>query len=341
MAETANGGTTRRSVVVSLAINCAETLGLAVTAGVTGSVALRAQTAASAADVAVLVFLLIGVLRSVRPPDDTHPLGYGRERFFWSLFAALGIFLGGGVLGLDEAVRAAVHPSAVHSYPIAYLVLATTVVLDAFALEIALRPLREQAAARGISLRSHLGRSTDPAPATVVVGQCCAVVGGVTAVAGLVLNEVTGNPAPDAVASALIGLLLLIASVLLLRTNRDLLSGRGVQPSMLREMSRIITAQAGVVDVPDLFAIVIGPSSLIVDGDVTFANDLDVPGVEHTILLCVHALRERWPKIRYVYLTPVGKPRPSRAARSGARIAKDRPRKRLLPSRQAPVSATG
>jgi cation diffusion facilitator family transporter len=318
-AKTAKGETTRRSVVVSLGVNCAETVGLAVAAGATGSVALRAQTAASAADVAVLVFLLIGVLRSVRPPDDTHPLGYGRERFFWSLFAALGIFLGGGVLGLEEAVRSAVHPSAVHSYPIAYLVLATTFVLDAFALEIALRPLRKKATGRGISLRSYLGRSTDPAPTTVVVGQGCSVIGGVTAVAGLVLNEATGNSAPDAVASALIGLLLLFASVLLLRTNRDLLSGRGVQPSMLREMSRIIAAQAGVVDVPDLFAIVIGPSNLIVDGDVIFASDLDLPAVEKTILHCIHVLRERWPKIRYVYLTPVAKPRPSRAARSGAR----------------------
>jgi divalent metal cation (Fe/Co/Zn/Cd) transporter len=237
------------------------------------------------------------------------------------LFAALGIFLGGGVLGLDEAVRSAVHPSAVHAYPIAYLVLAATIALDAFALEIALRPLRHRAAGRGISLRSYLGRSTDPAPTTVVVGQGCAVIGGVTAAAGLVLNELTGNPAPEAVASALIGLLLLTASVLLLRINRDLLSGRGVQPSMLREMSRIIAAQAGVVDVTDLFAIVVGPSSLIVDGDVIFANTLDVPAVEQTILRCVHALRERWPKIRYVYLTPVGKPRPSRAARSGTRAA--------------------
>ncbi len=75
-------------------VNCAETLGLGVAAVVTGSVALRAQTAANAADVAVQVFLLIGVLSSVRAPDQTHPLGYGRERFFWSLLAALGIFLG-------------------------------------------------------------------------------------------------------------------------------------------------------------------------------------------------------------------------------------------------------
>jgi len=73
-----------------------------------------------------------------------------------------------------------------------------------------------------------------------------------------------------------------------------------------------------VVDVPDVFAVVIGPSSLVVDGDVTFARDLDLPAVEHTILHCIHVLRERWPKITYVYLTPVAKARPTRAARSGA-----------------------
>jgi cation diffusion facilitator family transporter len=321
MAEKTRSRTARRSVLVSLVVNCAETLGLGVAAGVSGSVALSAQTAANAADVAVQVFLLIGVLSSVRPPDQSHPFGYGRERFFWSLLAALGIFLGGGVLGLDEAVRAALHPSALHSYPVAYLVLVTTVVLDGFALEIGLRPVREQAVRKGISLRDYLGRSTDPASITVVVAGGCSVIGGITATAGLVLSEVTGSPAPDTAASALIGLLLLLASVFLLRTNRDLLSGRGVAPPMLREMSQVIAGQPGVVDVPDLFAIVVGPSSLVVDGDVTFARDLDLQAVEQAILHCVHVLRERWPQIKYVYLTPVGKARPTRAARSGALAA--------------------
>ena len=330
----AKRGTTRRSVVVSLVVNCVETLGLAVAAGVTGAVALRAQTAANAADVAVQVFLLIGVLSSVRPPDQTHPLGYGRERFFWSLLAALGILLGGGVLGLDEALHAALHPSAIHSYLVAYLVLVTTVVLDAFALEIGLRPVREQAARRGASLRDQLGRSTDPAATTVVVAGGCSVIGGIMATAGLVLSQVTGSPTPDTVASALIGLLLLLASVLLLRTNRDLLSGRGVSPSMLREMSQLIAEQPGIVAVPDLFAIVVGPSSLVVDGDVTFAHDLDLPAVEHTIIHCVHVLRERWPKIKYVYLTPVAKPRPTRADRATHPVASKQP---LPASSQSPT----
>jgi Domain of unknown function (DUF4118) len=43
--------------------------------------------------------------------------------------------------------------------------------------------------------------------------------------------------------------------------------------------------------------------------------------VERTILHCVHVLRERWPKIKYVYLTPVGQARPTRAKRSGVLVA--------------------
>jgi len=308
-----NAATTRRSVVVSLAVGCAETLALGAAAWVSGSAALAAQTLAGAADVAVQVFLLIGVLSSARPADDEHPLGYGRERFFWSFLAALSSFVGGGGLGLAVAVQSALHPSPVSGYTLAYLVLAMTVALDMFALGVALRPLRWQAAARGIPLRALLAASTDPASKAIIVGGGSGVIGGVVAAVGLLLSQQSGSPTPDTVASALIGVLLLAAAVLLLHTNRELLSGRGVPPSMARAMRQIVAAQPGVIDVPDLFAVVVGPSSLIVDGDVIFADDLDVPAVEQTIMRSASALRERWPSIDYAYLTPVPRARPRRA----------------------------
>jgi cation diffusion facilitator family transporter len=311
-------------VLVFLTVNGAQTLALVVAAWVTGSVALRAQTAANAAEVAVQVLLLVGVLSSARPPDSSHPLGYGRERFFWSLFAALSIFVGGSGLSLEEAVRSALSPSPVDSYPVAYLVLAATAALDAFALEIASRPLRRQMGGRGISLRTHMQRSTDPAAMTVVVSGGCAVVGAITAAAGLAVSQVTGSTTPDTVATALIGLLLLVASVLLVQTNRVLLSGRGVPRSMLHEMALIIAAEPGVVAVPDLFAVVVGPSSLIVDGDVTFDDALTVPAVEQTIMRASAALRQRWPSIDYVYLTPVPQARPRRARRSSTRAVREK-----------------
>jgi len=313
--ETTKAGTTRRSVVVSFVVSCAEALALGVAAWLSGSFAVGAQALAGAADVGVQVFLLIGVLSSARPADDTHPLGYGRERFFWSFLAALGSFAGGGGLGLAGAAYAALHPSPVDHYPIAYLVLVATLVLDAFALEVALRSLRKQAATRDYSLRTLLERTTDSAAKALVVGGGTAVIGGVVALAGLFLSQQTGSPTPDTVASALIGMLLLAGSVLLLHQNRELLTGRGVPLPMVREMRRVVAAQSDVLDVPDLFAVVVGPSSLIVDGDVTLSDDLDVPQVEQTIMHIAGALRQRWPMIDYVYLTPVPNARPRGAPR--------------------------
>ena len=320
MADTTDDGT-RRSVFVSIAVNVIETLALGAAAWASGSAALRAQTAANAADVAVVAFLLIGVLSGARPADERHPLGYGRERFFWSLFAALGIFIGGAGLALEGAVSSVLSPSPLDHYAIAYVVLVATVSLDVVALVVALRPIRRDATGRGISLRAEAQRSTDPVAMTVVVGGACAIVGAIAAALGLLASQVSGSGLPDTVAGAFIGLMLIVASVVLLRTNRALLLGRGVPAPMLREMSRIVALQPGVVGVPDLFAVVVGPSSLIVDGDVIFADDLTVPGLEQAVGRATVALRERWPSIDYVYLTPVPEARARRRAASQTGVA--------------------
>ena len=42
--------------------------------------------------------LLYGLHRSRQPPDTSHPLGYGREVYFWSFIVAVMVFaLGAGV----------------------------------------------------------------------------------------------------------------------------------------------------------------------------------------------------------------------------------------------------
>ena len=130
--------------------------------------------------------------------------------------------------------------------------------------------------------------------------------------AGLAAREITGEPAADAVASALIGLVLLATSAMLLHTSRELLTGRGVSMAVTERMRLLVSTQGGVVGVPDIFAIVVGPGSLIVDGDVIFDDALDVPSVEKAIVEAATSLRRSWPEIVFVYLNPVGAYRPRR-----------------------------
>ena len=307
---TAPGGVT--GVRVGLAVSVAQTAALAGAAAVTGSAALTTQTATSLADVACGVFLLIGVISGEREPDHRHPLGYGRERFFWSFLAAVGVFVGGFGAAVAETVHSALHPEAAGQYLVGYLVLVVMIALDSVALAAALRPLVRRARARRMSVTAVLWRGTDPAGTTVVLTSTAGVAGSVLAAAGLMLTETTGRTGFDTAASALIGLVLLATSVVLLHTNRELLTGRGLPPEEIDRMRSAIIRQAGVLAVPDIFAIVVGPATLIVNGDVVFEDTMDVPAVEAAIVGAAAELRRSWPAVDYVYLNPVAALRPRR-----------------------------
>ena len=71
----------------------------------TGSAAMYAEAAHSVADTVTEGLLLTALRRSGRKPDREHPFGYGKERFFWALIAAVSIFVSGAVFAAYEGVR--------------------------------------------------------------------------------------------------------------------------------------------------------------------------------------------------------------------------------------------
>ena len=301
--------TTTRLVLFAFALQASQTVALAAATIVTGASALVAQTFVAAADLAVQVFLLVGVRTSARAADATHPVGYGRERYFWSLYAALAIFVSGFTVTIEEVLREALHPTPVTSFGVGYAVLSVNVLLDGFAFLYALRETKRRARARKHSIVQYLRRTTEPATATELIANSIAVAGGALALVALALTQVLHSTVPDTVASGMIGLALIAAAVALTQQNRSLLTGRGVDEEVLAAMRGVIATQPGVVDVPDLFAVVVGPVTIVVDGDVIFEDELNVPDIEAVIEQAGNELRSRWPQIRYVYLTPVSERR--------------------------------
>ena len=89
-----------RTVLVALGAGFGVALAKAGAAAFTGSSAMAAEAAHSLADTANDLFLFVAQRRSSRPPDDQHPLGYGREAYFWALIAALGVFVAGAAFSL-------------------------------------------------------------------------------------------------------------------------------------------------------------------------------------------------------------------------------------------------
>jgi cation diffusion facilitator family transporter len=287
-----------------------ETTALAVAAIVTGSSALVAQTFAAGSDIAVQVFLILGVSLSVRRPDESHPFGYGRERYFWSLFGALAVFISGFAVAIEEALRTALSPAEVSDFGVGYAVLGVTLVFEIVAFCYSLREVEVRARAGDTSVTAYLRSTTEPATATEFVGNGIGLAGGVLATVALALTQATGSRWPDALASGLIGVALIVAAVALTQLNRSLLTGRGVPRRRREAMRSAIVSHPGVVDVPELLAVVIGPAMLAVEGDVTFDDVLTVPEVEAALSEMEKVLKSRWPDVRYVYLTPVSAHRP-------------------------------
>ena len=83
---------TLKTVVFAFAANLLVAVAKTIAAVLSGSASMIAESAHSWADTGNQVFLLVAERRSSKKRDEAHPMGYGREAYVWSMFAAFGLF---------------------------------------------------------------------------------------------------------------------------------------------------------------------------------------------------------------------------------------------------------
>ncbi len=253
-----------RTVVVAVVVNLVITVAKGIAALLTGSAALWAETAHSLADTGNEVLLFVGVRRSGRSPDQRHPFGYGQERWFWALLAALGIFVVGGVLSIIEGIDALRRPKPLESVWVGVGVLVVSLGLEAYSWRTAQRQLREEAQARRRSMTEHLRRASDPTAATVFLEDTAAIIGLMLALAALALHEITGWEVWDAGASMLIGVLLVGVAFLVARRSKGLLIDQSAPDDVLERLRDRIASETWVHEIAALTAVYMGPGRLLV-----------------------------------------------------------------------------
>jgi cation diffusion facilitator family transporter len=299
------GGTeSLRTVAIAISTDLTMSVAKAVAAALTGSAALLAETLHSLADTGNQLLLLKGVRGTRRRPDASHPFGYGAELFFWSLLAALSIFVVGGVLSIWEGAQRLLHPSEVHAGLLGFAVLGLGFLLDGTSWLTSVRQLRREATARGVQFRQHVRSTTDTAVTAVFYEDAAALLGNAIALAGLGMHQLLGSPTPDAVAGIVIGLLLAAIGLRLTARNRTLLTNRSESPVVLDRIRDLLAADPDVADVGQVASIYLGPHQLLVTAEI---QPLDaISGLRLRQLLA--ELRERVtraiPRATLVFLTP-------------------------------------
>jgi cation diffusion facilitator family transporter len=293
------------SVLVALAANATIAVAKGIAAALTGSPALLAETLHTAADAGNEVFLYIAIRRGRRPADASHPFGYGPERYYWALLAAIGMFIVGGAVSVADGVHALLHPPELEAFWIGVVVLVIALVLDGMSRTVALRQLRLQASRRGVSVRQLLRESADPTVVTVYFEDTIDVLGALLALVALVLHRVTDSGVPDALASIVIGGLLCYLASRLTRRNRELLTNQSVPERYVQRLRARIEREPAIDAVTRMEAIYLGPLAVLVLADVQMADGLAGTDVTAALARMRADVARETPAIARMYLTPV------------------------------------
>ncbi len=287
---------TRVTVLVALAANLVIAVAKAVGGLFAGSPALLSEAAHSVADSLNEVFLLAALRRSRRPADNRHPFGYGKERFFWSLLAAVGIFLMGGCFSFFQGFEAlGSEGSESHSgYVAGLVVLVVALLAEGGSLLRALHQVRKQG---GFSTEVR-----DPALRTVIAEDGTAVLGVLFAIAGMALHMVTGQVVYEASASIAIGGLLVYVAYRLGRDARDQLIGQATDEESSSRIRALLEAQPEIDSVESLLTMQLGPDSTLVAARVDLTPGLDSEEVELVAVRIKQSVSNLVPEVDQIFL---------------------------------------
>ena len=318
----------KRTVLVAFFANLAIAVAKLVAGVISGSSSMMAEAAHSFADTLNQVCLLTSLRVSARPADREHPFGYGKAQFFWSLLAAVGIFVAGSVFSIYEGVHTLRHGSESQGILLPYAVLGVAFLAEGVSWLRALQQMPGAARTEERGLREHVRASKDPTVKTVLAEDSEALVGIVLAAAGIGLHHLTGKPRGTAGRRSRSALLLAVVAFVLGRDNSDLLIGESAEPALVVDVHDRLLALDEVTTVVELMTMHLGPESVLLAVRLDLDDGLRAGEVEGFSERADRELRSAYPEISQVFLDPT-RPDPDLARRTAVHLERLR---RLSPS---------
>jgi zinc transporter 9 len=235
---------------------------------VSGSGAMLAEGIHSIADTANQALLWLGIRRSQRPADESHPYGYGAERYVWALISAMGIFFLGCGVTVYHGVHQLLHPEPTDVGWLTWSVLALSALVEGGVLMLAVR--EANALRRGRGWIEYLRGTSDPTVIAVLFEDSVAVFGVFVAAAGIGLSRATGILAFDGIASIIIGALLGVLALALASKNKALLVGQRASDEVEEKITQLLERDPSIEKIVGLRTRVIAAHAHRVDLQVDF-----------------------------------------------------------------------
>ena len=224
--------------------------------------------------------LIVGLKKSVKPADKLHPYGYGLEANIWALFACI-LMLAGTAVSLYSGFDKIFHKhdevlQLLNHYNLIAVTLILSILFEIWAVISASKAVLKESEVTSTGILdtfiksfAYIKKVKSPTTRFVWYEDTAALLGVIIAFIALTISKF-GLPVeqafiPDAIASIMIGLILLSLAIYLLRHNVYHLTGAGAGPQTEILIKQIATKTHGVSLLHDLKTMDMGSSGLIIN----------------------------------------------------------------------------
>lgn len=291
----------RKSITFALLAN----LGIAITktaaAIITGSGAMLAESIHSFADCSNQGLLFWGLRATGKKPDSEHPLGYGKEIYFWSFMVALILFSMGGLFSIYEGIHKIGMHEGLKNPIIAIVVLSVSMFFEAASLYgclIQINKLRHNETLR------QWYKNSRQSELIVVLGEDTAALLGLSfALISVIMSIITGNPVFDAIGSIGIGILLVIISFVLAVKVKSLLIGQSTDEETGKEIQKFLESRPEIDGIINMITFQLGPR-IMVAVKAKMKMTESVAELINNINNCESELKKSIPAIQWVFFEP-------------------------------------
>lgn len=293
-----------KSILFALLANLGIAITKTIAAVLTGSGALLAESIHSYADCGNQGLLFWGLKVARKHPDEEHPLGYGKEIYFWSFIVALILFSMGGLFSIYEGIHKVSLHEGLSNPMIAIVVLVISMIFEGASLYGCLtqiNTIRHQE-----SLRSWF-KNSRKSELVIVLGEDTAALLGLTfALTSIILAMVTGNPVYDAIGSIGIGVLLIVVSFVIAVKVKGLLIGQSTDHDTHLKIQSFLETRTEIDKILNLITMQLGPQ-IMVAVKVKMAKTDSVDQLIKNINACESALKKENKAIQWVFFEPDNK----------------------------------
>lgn len=297
-----SSGGSVKVIIIALFANLGIALSKLTGAIISGSASMLAEAIHSFVDCANQALLLIGNKAAAKTPSERHPLGYGREAFFWSFIVAIMLFSLGGVFSIYEGAHKLSSHEPVESPIIVVAILLVAIGLESYSFKACLNEVR--AKNRFGSLWTWFKKTTEAELLVIFTEDLAALLGLVFALVCVSLAWFTGNMMWDAAGSILVGVLLVIVAVALSLEIKSLIIGEAPSMDIRPAVEAIVSERIPGGRVLTFLALQTGASEMMVSYKISPGSLNDVTRLIDSINDVEAEVKNRFPEVKWQFVEP-------------------------------------